>query len=59
MKKENRKIVNVYFTINEIEKLLSTGEVYITRTEGYEINARLSSPIKPKKFMIKLREKDI
>ena len=57
MKKSSRKVVNVYFTISELEKLLSTAEVTITRTEGYQINARLVDPIKPGKFMIKLKEK--
>lgn len=54
---KKRKVVNIYFAINELEKLLNTGEVSIKRTDGYQINARLIDPIKPGKFIIKVREK--
>lgn len=55
---KKRKVVNIYFAINELEKLLNTGEVSIKRTDGYQINARLIDPIKPGKFIIKVREKN-
>lgn len=55
MKKEEKKVVNVYFSINEIQELLNTGEVTIKKTKEYQVNARLQEAFKPGKFIVKVR----
>ncbi len=54
MRNEDKKIVNAYFSIMDLQKLLDTGEVVIQKSD-YTVNARICHPIKPGKFLIKQR----
>ena len=53
MSNKERKHVKVYLNVRELNKLLEEGEVIITRTDGYEICARLCHPIKAGTLKIK------